>query len=111
MEEGEDGGKTVKKRPSELEKKTPVSCICFRVYVLLRFSARWPHVGRSCGLTLSAISVFVTQEKDATVIVVTGPDNGRVGTLYGIDGADGIVQLDDDIKILDLGHLAECEEG
>ena len=59
----------------------------------------------------SAISIFVTQEKDATVIVVTGPDNGRVGTLYGIDGADGIVQLDDDIKILDLGHLAECEEG
>ena len=50
------------------------------------------------------------QEKDATVIVVApGTDHSRTGTLYGIDGSDGIVQLDDDIKILDLHHLAECE--
>ena len=71
----------------------------------LCFSARWPLVGQSCGL--NRIFRYFPQEKDATVIVVTGPDNGRVGTLYGVDGADGIVQLDDDIKILDLGHLAQ----
>ena len=38
---------------------------------------------------------------------VAGDDKGQTGTLYGIDGDDGIVQLTDDIKILVLNTLAE----
>ena len=49
----------------------------------------------------------VKPKKDSTVIVVAGDDKGQTGTLYGIDGDDGIVQLTDDIKILVLNTLAE----
>ena len=49
----------------------------------------------------------VKLKKDSTVIVVAGDDKGQTGTLYGIDGDDGIVQLTDDIKILVLNTLAE----
>ena len=62
--------------------------------------------------TVSAADIErVTPEKDSTVIVVGGADLvGQTGTLYGIDGDDGIVQLTDDIQILLLTRLAECVE-
>jgi transcription elongation factor SPT5 len=52
---------------------------------------------------------LVLPKKTDKVKIVSGEFRGCAGKLMGIDGADGIVKLDDtlDIKILDMSSLGK----
>lgn len=52
---------------------------------------------------------LVVPKKTDRIKIVTGDLRRSTGKLIGIDGADGIVKMDDtlDIKILDMSSLAK----
>lgn len=52
---------------------------------------------------------LVLPRKTDKVKIVSGENRGMTGKLMGIDGADGIVKLDEslDIRILDMSSLSK----
>ena len=52
---------------------------------------------------------LVLPKKTDKIKIVSGEHRGCTGKLMGIDGADGIVKLDDtlDIRILDMSSLSK----
>jgi len=52
---------------------------------------------------------LVLPKKTDKVKIVSGENRGMTGKLMGIDGADGIVKLDEslDIRILDMSSLSK----
>lgn len=55
---------------------------------------------------------IVAPKKSDRVKIVGGQYRGCVGKLFGIDGSDGIVKIEDnlEVKILDLALLAKLVE-
>uniref|UniRef100_A0A0C9RJB2 Transcription elongation factor SPT5 n=1 Tax=Wollemia nobilis TaxID=56998 RepID=A0A0C9RJB2_9CONI len=64
--------------------------------------------GDTVSVPVSEIEIVVPKKSDK-IKIINGENRGGTGKLIGIDGADGIVKLDDtlDIKILDMSNLAK----
>ena len=68
--------------------------------------------GSEVSATRDELEVIRPAKKDK-LIIIKGELAGQVGTLIGIDGADGIVKMaaNADIKILDLEICAKLDAG